>query len=183
MVLVSGFDAWVNTPTGRFAISSQRYPPDVVYPDGASRLIDFQSDPWPTWTWRLPDGSTLSQELFVPHGISACCLRWRIERVDQRQGKMSLLIRPLICGRDYHALHHENPALQFDAQSQDDLIYWHPYEGVPCNRRAHQRHILPRTRVVPQLFVYSKSKSAASIAPKTWPPPAHSASIYRAMLC
>src|SRR6267142_4651213 len=37
-VLVNGFDAWVETPTGRFAISSQAYGPDVLAPDGASRL-------------------------------------------------------------------------------------------------------------------------------------------------
>ena len=32
MVLVNGFDAWVETPDGTFAISSQRYAPDVVHP-------------------------------------------------------------------------------------------------------------------------------------------------------
>ncbi|PYJ91008.1 MAG: glycogen debranching protein [Verrucomicrobia bacterium] len=36
MVLVNGFDAWVETPRGTFAISSQRYVPDVIHPDGAS---------------------------------------------------------------------------------------------------------------------------------------------------
>ena len=35
MVLVNGFDAWVETARGTFAISSQRYGPDVVHPDGA----------------------------------------------------------------------------------------------------------------------------------------------------
>lgn len=29
-VLVNGFDAWVETPRGRFDITSQRYAPDVV---------------------------------------------------------------------------------------------------------------------------------------------------------
>ncbi len=132
MVLASGFDAWVNTPTGRFAISSQRYPPDVVYPDGATRLIDFKTEPWPTWTWSLPDGNSLTQEIFVPHELSACCLRWRVKRDNPKAGKMSLLLRPLICGRDYHALHHENPALRFDARTQDDMIFWSPYDGVPA---------------------------------------------------
>ena len=36
MVLVNGFDAWVETPAGRYAISSQAYGPDVTYPDGAA---------------------------------------------------------------------------------------------------------------------------------------------------
>ena len=83
MVLVNGFDAWVETPVGKFAISTQRYSPDVVYPDGFTRIVDFQSEPWPTWTFRLADGVTLTQELFVPHGISACCLRWRLNGIDR----------------------------------------------------------------------------------------------------
>lgn len=32
MVLVNGLDAWVETPTGTAALSSQRYLPDVVHP-------------------------------------------------------------------------------------------------------------------------------------------------------
>ena len=42
MVLVNGFDAWVETPSGTFAISSQRYGPDVIHPDGASRIESFR---------------------------------------------------------------------------------------------------------------------------------------------
>ena len=51
MVLVNGFDAWVETPRGTFAISSQRYGPDVIHPDGASRIESFEHEPWPRWTW------------------------------------------------------------------------------------------------------------------------------------
>src|ERR1041385_6215205 len=31
-VLVNGLEAWVETPAGRFALSSQRYAPGVVHP-------------------------------------------------------------------------------------------------------------------------------------------------------
>src|SRR5687767_7503242 len=33
VVLVNGYDAWVETPTGVFALSSQRYSPDVTHPN------------------------------------------------------------------------------------------------------------------------------------------------------
>ena len=36
MVLVNGLEVWLETPAGRFALSSQRYAPDVVHPDGAA---------------------------------------------------------------------------------------------------------------------------------------------------
>ena len=77
MVLVNGLEAWIETPAGRFAISSQRYSPDVVDPDGASRIAGFEIEPWPKWSFCLPDGNELSQEIFVPHGSSACIVRWK----------------------------------------------------------------------------------------------------------
>ena len=127
MVLVNGFDAWVETPSGRFAISSQRYAPDVVYPDGAARLVRFEHEPWPTWTYQLPDDSRVVQELFVPQGMSACCLRWKFSRKREAW----LKVRPLFSGRDYHATHHENAAFRFEPKGESGWLWWSPYDGVP----------------------------------------------------
>src|SRR5919197_2562932 len=44
-VLVNGLDAWVDTEGGRFALSSQRYGPDVVHPDGERRPEAFGAEP------------------------------------------------------------------------------------------------------------------------------------------
>jgi glycogen debranching enzyme len=44
-VLVNGFEAWVELPGAALAISSQRYNPDILYPDGASRLSSRHSGP------------------------------------------------------------------------------------------------------------------------------------------
>src|SRR5687768_7850315 len=46
IVLVNGFDAWVTTPAGRFALSTQRYQPGVLHPDGYTRIVSFSSEPW-----------------------------------------------------------------------------------------------------------------------------------------
>src|SRR5271166_6983783 len=37
-VLVYGFDAWIETGRGNYYLSSQRYAPDIVHPDGVTRL-------------------------------------------------------------------------------------------------------------------------------------------------
>src|SRR5262245_7444326 len=71
VVLVNGLETWVDTPAGSFALSSQRYVPDVVWPDGASRLVAFTDEPWPSWTFALPDGTRVSQELVVRPGVPA----------------------------------------------------------------------------------------------------------------
>src|SRR5262245_15053904 len=59
VVLVNGFEAWVERAGASVALSSQRYAPDVVHPDGAARIEAFTPDPWPTWTFALPDGTRL----------------------------------------------------------------------------------------------------------------------------
>jgi len=41
IVLVNGFDAWVETANGTFSLSSQCYAPDVIGGDGAQRIEAF----------------------------------------------------------------------------------------------------------------------------------------------
>jgi predicted glycogen debranching enzyme len=127
-VLVNGLDAWVDTEAGRFALSSQRYDPDVTHPDGESRLESFTTEPWPRWTYQLEDGTRIEQELFVPHGSAAVALRWRLL---EGAGRAALWVRPFLSGRDYHSLHHENPAFRFDAEVTGESVTWRPYAGVP----------------------------------------------------
>jgi predicted glycogen debranching enzyme len=42
-----------------------------------------------------------------------------------------LEVRPLLSGRDYHALHHENPAFRFEEERQGERTTWRPYPGIP----------------------------------------------------
>src|SRR5688572_30523267 len=112
VVLVNGFDAWVETPDGRFAISSQRYAPDVVHPDGTTRLVDFTNTPWPTWTYRLPNGLEIVHELVAVRGGPVVALSWRLAR----PGDARLVVQPYLSGRDVHALHHENPAFRMESR-------------------------------------------------------------------
>ena len=102
MVLVNGFDARVKTSSGVFPISSQRYHPDVIHPDGVARLIDFQPEPWPRWVYQIEEGLFVEQEVFVPRGVSVAALRWRLSG----NGPASLMVRPFLSGRDFHATHH-----------------------------------------------------------------------------
>ena len=130
-VLVNGFEAWVETPAGRFPLSSQRYAPDVVHPNGHASIERFRMDPIPTWAYRLPDGTRVEQEIFVTHGRPRTVLRWRL--AEPRPGVV-LRVRPLLSGRDYHCLHRENDAFRFEAAVERDgrRVVWHPYHDVPA---------------------------------------------------
>ncbi len=129
MVLLNGFDAWVQTRAGRFAISSQAYLPDVTFPDGASRIEAFDPEPWPVWTFSLPDGTRVAQEIFAPKGSSAVAVAWKSL---SGASPVSLELRPFLSGRDYHALHHENPSLRFEAVAEPSgLLRFRTYPDVP----------------------------------------------------
>jgi predicted glycogen debranching enzyme len=129
VALVNGFEARLETDAGCWELSSQRYTPDVIHPDGARWVESFGSEPWPRWRLKLADGTRIEQELFVAHGGAVTLLRWR--RIGG-SGRALLSVRPLLSGRDYHALHHENADFQFEPEHQGQRLIWRPYRGLPA---------------------------------------------------
>jgi len=127
-VLVNGCDASVVTAAGEFPISAQQYLPDVISPDGASRVREFRSEPWPTWVFALEDGTLVSQEIFIPHGLQATVLVWKLV---SEKAAATLRVRPFLSGRDYHSMHHENDSFPFDAIVEVGQVRWQSYPGVP----------------------------------------------------
>jgi predicted glycogen debranching enzyme len=129
MALVNGFDAWLDLPGGSVALSSQRYAPDVIHPDGAGRIESFEHEPWPRWRYRVAGDLAVEHELFVVHGKSAVVLTWKLAGVAGENA--TVRIRPFLSGRDFHATHHENEAFRFDAEQDGERVVWRPYAGVP----------------------------------------------------
>jgi len=129
-VLVNGLDAFVKTETGRYALSGQLYPGDVVQPDGPYRVESFRSEPWPQWTYLLEDGTRVLQEVFVPHGQARVVVTWRLA---SPAGVARLEVRPFLSGRDYHSLHHENGDFRFEPEvsAEGARAAWRPYPGLP----------------------------------------------------
>jgi predicted glycogen debranching enzyme len=139
VVLVNGMDVWVDTREGSFALSGQRYAPDVVHPDGSSRIVSFTHDPWPTWEFETSDGTRIRQEIVVPWRHGSTILTWEVIRAA---GPITLRVRPFLSGRDYHSLHHENGAFGFEPRllttrevgggEGDTLVVISPYSGIPA---------------------------------------------------
>lgn len=128
IVLVNGFDAWVETPSGTYPISTQQYPDGTIWPNGQQFLQDFTTVPWPTWDFAVTDGVIIRQELFVPRDVTGVALRWSV--CGNRSG-VRLHVRPFLSGRDYHGLHHENPSFCFDSQLEADTVAWRAYSDAP----------------------------------------------------
>jgi predicted glycogen debranching enzyme len=128
MVLVNGFDAWVETPSGKFMLSAQYYAPDITGGDGAKRIETFRGEPWPSWRFCLEDGTEIEHEVVAARGSSAVVLTWRV--VKGSEGTR-LFVRPFLSGRDYHALHRENKAFNIQPLVRGDQLAWRPYSGMP----------------------------------------------------
>ena len=127
MVLVNGFDAELETVRGIVPLTSQRYAPDVDVPADANLPAEFETEPWPMWDWKLADDVTLSQEIFLVRDRPAVVLRWTFSSTQPAR----LRIRPFFSGRDFHALHHENPAFHFEPENIPHGQRWNFYPGVP----------------------------------------------------
>jgi predicted glycogen debranching enzyme len=128
-LLVQGFVAWLETARGRAELWPQAYAGGYVSERDAV-VERFSHEPWPTWRLRTSLGPVLEVELFVPHGRPAVALRFRLaEPFDET---VTLRVRPLLSGRDFHALHQENPAFHFGAQRQGELVRFTPYPGAPA---------------------------------------------------
>jgi predicted glycogen debranching enzyme len=128
-LLVGGLEVKLETPDAEFWLSAERYRPDVIAPDGQQWISAFEASPWPKWTFSLPNGLTLEQEVFSAHGESATVVAWRL--LGPVAGA-ALSVRPLLAGRGYHDLHHENQGFNFSPGATASTLVWRPYDGVPA---------------------------------------------------
>ena len=129
VVLVNGIEASVETGAGAVPLTTQRYAPDVRHPDGWRRVAAFERSPWPSWTFALDDGTALRQEILVGRDGCETVLRWRR---TAGCGPCRLSVRPLLSGRDYHALHRENAGFNFRATVWGGNVAWRPYADQPA---------------------------------------------------
>jgi predicted glycogen debranching enzyme len=128
MVLVNGVETWIEGPGGRFALSSNRYDPDVIHPDGACQIEAFQARPHPRWRFALPGATRIEHGIVVAPGRACTLAYWKL--IEGAGG--TLTVRPFISSRDYHSLHHENPAFNFTPEIDFGRVIVRPYDGVPA---------------------------------------------------
>ena len=128
VILVNGFDAWVETPDGTFPISTQHYNNDVFWPEGFKLSHTFDSSLWPTWVYELGDSIQITQELFVPDGIQGTAVRWQLKGP---QTGVELHVKPFLSARDYHGTHHKNDGISLETRRQNNELIWQPYHDSP----------------------------------------------------
>ena len=128
VILVNGFDAWVEAPHGTFPISTQAYRNNTYWPEGFLLRRSFGSSPWPTWVYDLGESLQIKQELFVPDGTQGTAIRWQV--IGSAAG-VKLHVKPFLSARDYHSMHHENDDMNLETRTQNGALIWQPYSDSP----------------------------------------------------
>jgi predicted glycogen debranching enzyme len=146
-VLVNGADVTLETEGGSWALSCQAYAGAAAAggqgsPPWQPWLEAYDNEPWPRWIHALPDGTRVAFEILARHGRAQVFLCWRL--LGGGAGRAVLRVRPFLSGRDYHALHHENPAFRFQPEARGRRLVFCPYDGVPAialtsNGRYHHQ--------------------------------------------
>ncbi len=125
VVLLSRLEETLFTPDGeRYDLAANVYP-GVVHPEGFRYLEEFRLDPWPTWRYRLGP-LTLIRTLFVNRGAGAVVLRYHLDG-----GAARLELRPLVAGRDFHALMEANDDVARHAYVAQGHVAYSPYPELP----------------------------------------------------
>jgi predicted glycogen debranching enzyme len=127
VVLVNDVEVWLRWRGQTRALSAHRYRGGVLHPRGDTHVVDFEAHPWPRWTFACGDGARLVHDRLVVRASGETVLRWRFDGDDEA----ALEVRPLLSGRDYHALHRENGAFDFTTHGRGPSYGWRPYPSLP----------------------------------------------------
>ncbi|MDH5740610.1 MAG: amylo-alpha-1,6-glucosidase [Nitrospira sp.] len=132
-VLVNQIEEWLQIDGEKFSLSTNVYP-GVVHPDGYRHCISFTSTPWPTWMF-MYNGTVCQREIICMQGYNLVVVRWTV--VEPKNQILTLLVRPMLTGRDYHALHHENRELSSSSTVIPEWVSWQPYRSLPPVHSFH----------------------------------------------
>ena len=132
-VLVNHLEEWIEVNGQAIPLSTNCYP-GAVYPEGYKSCRSFTADPWPTWTYDYA-GVSIQREILCVQGRDLVIVRWRL--LKKSTVPITLLVRPMLSGRDYHSTHHENTALDSNFTEGDRRVTWHPYHDLPAVHAFH----------------------------------------------
>jgi predicted glycogen debranching enzyme len=152
MVLLSKLEEIAILDGKRFELSANRYP-GTLYPEGFKYLVNFRLDPFPVARYDLGE-IQIEKTIFMVHGENTTIVQYAL--VGARA--CSLEIRPLVAFRDYHALTHENGAIQKSFTDDGTHAMFQPYQGVPALILAHEKAKLEATGLWYRHFEYQREQ-------------------------
>jgi predicted glycogen debranching enzyme len=161
VILVNNCETFLHSPDQRLALSANLYP-ETVQPGGHQRIDGFDHHPWPKWTYDIPElEAKLTKELVLIHQRNIVLLKWTLTDANQPLG---LSVHPKLTGREYTALHSENPDTTMDTRIDGQRLTWNPYEEIPethgyHNGTFHEHHLWFRDNQYLEEFNYEETQA------------------------
>ena len=129
-VLLNGFDVWVDYGDERIPISTNRFKGDKFKPDGRKRLIQFETKPWPCWTYDLGQGRVIQFECLARHGSNQFVFSWHLEVSPE---PAILRVRPLLSGRPMNSTRSESAKMNLKPERPTPRQFvWKLRAGAPA---------------------------------------------------
>jgi len=132
-VLVNHVEEWLSVDGKTLPLSTNLYP-GAIHPNGYTHCASFSSTPWPTWAF-ASSGTLIQREILCVREHDLVIVRWKL--MGAKRTPMVLRVRPMLTGREYHGLHHENGSLSTSAMISQQCVIWSPYDGLPAVRAYH----------------------------------------------
>lgn len=132
-VLVNHLEEWVEADGRAIPLSTNLYP-GVVHPEGYEICTGFTSHPWPTWTYDCA-GASIQREIVSVQGRDLVIVRWHLLRTTKFP--VTLRVRPMLSGREYHSTHHENLGLDSRHADEEQRVTWQTYHDLPAVHAFH----------------------------------------------
>jgi glycogen debranching enzyme, archaeal type, putative len=119
MALFSKVDETITVLDSHFDLSANRYPSNVVFPDGWHYIAEFTPFPVPTWTYRMPGDTVLVKRVFMARGKNTVYVTYMLREAPSNA---TLTLTPLVCWKEYHAEMH--PWTGFPVAQEQEVAGW-----------------------------------------------------------
>jgi predicted glycogen debranching enzyme len=119
IVLLSKLEEALIVGDERFEISTNRYQPDVVSPQGYLLQTGFRLDPFPVFTYRA-GAFEIEKRVVMAHERNTTAVRYSFRAPQDAHATFEL--RPLVAFRDYHSLTREALDIFLHAEIKEGLL-------------------------------------------------------------
>lgn len=126
-VLLSKYEESVVTPAGEQVLTAHHFP-GGIFPENRLLPAAFEQDDFPSWTYRLATGATLTRSLMLLRGRNTLLTRFAL---GGDGGRIRLRVKPFLAFRRNHDLMRENDGIRRNLHPLPHGVRVEPYGGMP----------------------------------------------------
>ena len=134
VTVLSKFEEILELDGIQFELSTNQFIGGVS-PQGYKFLESFRLDPFPIWTFVIEEFE-IEKRVFMVHGSNATVCRWSVSKGSRDfNGRIALVLKPLLSFVDYHSLQHQSPEIGFSYEISDKAV------SITANGQMPSLHI------------------------------------------